>query len=139
MIVTKNENIVYFDVDSTLCFKTTQYHPDAISLDYYGEMWYIRPHIAHIEFLKSLRARGYYIIVHSSNGWQHAEKAVIALELTNFVDEVKVKSNKYVDDEEVNEWFGKRIYLKDNADMKIIDYSWSAGLANPLPGSYREN
>lgn len=113
MIVTENENVCYFDVDSTLIFKETKYYNEAISLDYYGETWYIRPHLAHVEFLKSLKSRGYHVIVHSANGWKHALNVVNALGLQEYVNEVKTKSIKYIDDRPVEEWFGPRIYLNE--------------------------
>jgi FMN phosphatase YigB (HAD superfamily) len=91
----------------------TKPNKDNITIDYYNETWYIRPHVKNIEFLVSLSNRGYYIIVHSGNGWQHAEKVIRAFGLELFVDEVKSKPVKYCDDLPVEEWFGPRIYLEE--------------------------
>jgi len=108
MNVIRNEKIVYFDVDNTLIYRVEK---SEIELDYYGNLWYIEPHEKHIEFLISLKSRGYYIIVHSANGWEHALKTINILNLGNFVDSVQTKPLKYVDDLTVDEWFGPRIFI----------------------------
>lgn len=110
MIITKAENIAYFDIDNTLMQRVPK--GLGLELDYYGTQWFIEPLDGNIEFMKSLKARGYYIIVHSGNGWQHATKVLEVLQLTQFVDEVKSKGQKYCDDQPVEEWFGPRIFFK---------------------------
>lgn len=109
MIVTESQNIVYIDVDNTIIKRTTF----GEKLDYYGIEWTVSPMFENINFLKSLKARGYYIIVHSANGWLHAKKVVELLQLVDFVDEIKTKPTKYVDDVSVENWFGPRIYFED--------------------------
>lgn len=114
MIVTKAENVAYIDIDNTLIRKANTNDLFPKLLDYYGNNWNIIPKYDNIQFLKSLKSRGYYIIVHSANGWQHALNVVNLLELTEFVDEIKTKPQKYVDDEPVENWFGPRIYFEEN-------------------------
>ena len=111
MRVTESENVVYVDVDSTLIERVGLRSVFTHELDYYGQQWIVDPKDKNIEFMKSLKARGYYVIVHSSNGWLHAKKVVELLKLEVFVDEVKTKSNKYIDDDPVENWFGSRIHF----------------------------
>lgn len=108
MRVTECEKLAYFDIDSTIIKRTDN---GLLTLDYYGQPWTINSLPKNIEFLKSLKRRGYYIIVHSSNGWLHAKNVIELLKLEQYVDEVKTKPLKYCDDEPVQKWFGPRIYL----------------------------
>ncbi len=108
MIVTRSEKLVYVDVDETLIMRSST----GIKLDYYGMEWTISPIMENINFMISLKERGYYVIVHSANGWLHAKKVIELLYLVDFVDEIKSKPIKYVDDKPVEEWFGPRIYFK---------------------------
>lgn len=111
MKVTESDLVTYFDIDNTL-IKRTEIKGD-LELDYYGTKWYVDRSIKNIEFLISLKARGYYVVVHSSNGWQHAKRVIELLKLENFVDEIKSKPQKYCDDQDVQVWFGPRIYFND--------------------------
>lgn len=111
--ITKNENIVYVDIDSTLMKRVSCDTPFSKLLDYYDQTWYILPQYKNIEFMKSLKTRGYHVVVHSANGWQHALKVLELLQLTKFVDEVKTKPQKYIDDQDVQDWFGPRIFFEE--------------------------
>ena len=110
MRVVKSENISYFDVDQTLIMWDAHGLEEA---DFYGVMKNFDPHEKHIEFLKSLKQRGSYIIVHSGNGWLWAKNVVEALQLTEFVDEVKSKPTRIIDDKDYSNWLPTRIYLED--------------------------
>lgn len=116
MKITESELIAYVDIDETLITSESIFETviDPIKLDYYGSEWEIYPKFKNIEFIKSLKNRGYYIIVHSANGWLHAKKVVELLQLCDFVDEIKTKPLKYVDDKSVETWFGPRIYFEDS-------------------------
>lgn len=103
------EETVWFDVDSTLVFS----HEGDIVIDYYGEQRSVRPHKEHISFLKSLKARGYHVKVHSNNGWKWAANVVMALGLQNYVDEVLTKPYKVIDDEQPEAWLPQSIYIKE--------------------------
>lgn len=113
MKVTKNENVCYFDVDQTLINWCDQDDPKAIATFYYGEMVDVKPYIPHIRFLKSLRERGAYIVVHSGNGWQWAEHIVKLLKLESYVDEVKTKPSKVIDDSDYANWMPTRIFIEE--------------------------
>jgi FMN phosphatase YigB (HAD superfamily) len=108
MIVNKNENRIEIDVDQTLAMHNVEDYPSITpqTIDYYGMPMMITPHHEHIRLLKSYKARGFYILVHSNNGVLHAEKVVKALGLEDFVDEVCTKACKYVDDtkEDTRQW-----------------------------------
>lgn len=127
MVINKNENISYFDVDNTLVkwLKSDDrfiqdeadpgvwtFDPDIKMLDFYGMPKFCKEIRVHTEFLKSLKARGHYIIVHSGNGWQWAKTVVEALNLKDYVDEIKTKGCKYIDDDKPENWIN-RVYLGD--------------------------
>lgn len=113
MKVTKNENIAYFDIDETLVNWCDIYDPESLAIDYYGEIVYVKPYTPHIRFLKSLKARGGYIIVHSGNGWSWAESVVKLLKLEEYVDEVKSKPQRVVDDADYSVWMPTRIFIQE--------------------------
>lgn len=106
--ITTSENLCYFDVDETLINWSEQ---GTRSADFYGTKKRFWSHTNHIEFLKSLKKRGYYIIVHSGNGWRWAKNVIEALELNDFVDEIKSKPSKVIDDKEYSNWMPSRIFL----------------------------
>lgn len=115
MKVNKCENIVLVDVDQTIISRlegrTT--HKYEFFANYYGNQVKVCPIDEHIELLKSYKARGYYIRVHSNNGWQWAEEIVNKLGLQEYVDSVETKPCKWVDDSEnVNEVIGQRVFIK---------------------------
>ncbi len=104
------------DIDDTLLFEYASFgtnkEEDWISLDYYGttvRRWISRKHVA---FLKSLRARGYYIILWTGNGKQWADEVNDKLGLEDIVSQTMMKPLKYLDDLDCKEWMGKRIYLE---------------------------
>lgn len=109
MIVTENELIVWCDVDSTLIRKLDYEY--GLKLDYYGQPYFAIPIKSNIEFMKSLKARGCHIIVHSNNGHKWAEQVVRALKLENYVDEIKTKPFKVLDDEIASKWIPTVINL----------------------------
>lgn len=113
MKIIKNELLMYIDVDETLIFSCTEDTKGSLATNYYNTIKYVKPHKKHINFLKSLKTRGYYIIVHSANGWRWALEIVKLLQLEPFIHEVKAKPIKYLDDRPCEEWFGQRVYLED--------------------------
>lgn len=111
MKINKNENIVLVDVDMTLILP--QQGNNYFVVDYYGIKKHVRPHQENIDLLKSYRARGYYVRVHSNNGWKWAEEVVNGLNLQEYVDSIETKPCKWVDDSEnANEVIGQRVYIK---------------------------
>lgn len=113
MKVVTNEHIVQCDVDSTLVFECSEHHADAILVLYYGIPKFVRPHQQHLNFLMALKARGYYIRVHSHNGYRWAEEVVNALKFENIVDEVCTKPSKTIDDMPFEEWLNPRIFIPE--------------------------
>ena len=83
MNIVTNESIILVDIDGTLIedFEIqkitydTPYGVEAMSvpitnngyleLDYYGKQVYKKPITEHIDFVRSLKKRGYYVTVHS--------------------------------------------------------------------------
>lgn len=82
-----------------------------LCLDFYGTPKYVEEIKVHTEFLKSLKARGYYIRVHSGNGAKWAAQVVEALGLKDYVDSVETKPVKVIDDKPNENWMPKPIYL----------------------------
>lgn len=111
MTIITNELRAVVDVDNTLIENvkpTTIFVPlgervtnveEPITADYYGTPISIKPKGRVVDFVKSLKARGYHITVHSNNGWQWAKNVVEALGLDSHVDMVCTKSSKCIDDE----------------------------------------
>lgn len=122
MKVTENEMVVYIDVDGTLCNKcevVSNYETQKVycrMADYYGTLHIIKPLWKNIEFVKTLKVRGWYIVVHSHNGWKWAKEVVESVGLLDYVDEIKSKPFKYVDDQNCHSWMGTRINLHEEKD-----------------------
>lgn len=101
MKINEAEAIVVCDVDNTLVKRGGGARDsDIIIKSPYSKVshWYER-HEDHIELLRTYKARGFYVIVWSANGVQHAASVVKALGLNDgTVDEVQTKPIKHVDD-----------------------------------------
>lgn len=119
MKVVENENVVLCDVDNTLIedYTPSTFFAQAgteeyLQLDYYGKPVVKKAIQIHVDFVKSLKARGYFIIVHSGNGYQWAAQVVKALGLEDQVDMVMTKAIKHIDDNpDPQHIIGTRIYL----------------------------
>lgn len=111
MQISTNELRVVIDVDKTLVsdIKTTP-SQDTIELNYYDQKVWVERIDKHIDLLKSYKARGYEVTVHSANGYRWAHEVVKKLELTPYVDRVETKPSKYVDDKDANTWM-QRVYI----------------------------
>lgn len=107
----RNENVVYCDVDETLIDWSN--NDKDIKVNYYGQTVYVKAIKENIRFLKSLKARGAFIIVHTGNGFQWAEEIVKKLKLTKYVDLTMTKPAKYIDDKDFDT-FAKRINLRND-------------------------
>lgn len=123
-----DKDVVVFDTDETLIkwldpdqrvmVEFGIYGPisetnEAITLDFYGTPKLVREIKVHTEFLKSLKARGYYVRVHSGNGAKWAAQVVKALGLESYVDSVETKVCKVIDDKPNDNWMPQPIYLGD--------------------------
>ena len=117
MRVTRHENLVVIDVDDTLVMWPEHYQDRELSdgglpFTYYGDTVFLHPNEKHIDLLKSFKKRGFYVTVHSANGYEWAEHVVSTLMLTGFIDEVKTKPNVYVDDKDADEWM-RKVYISE--------------------------
>lgn len=133
MNIITNESIILCDVDNTLIEDYTPAtvfiaYPDEntvpfyvpttnkgyLELDYYGKQVYKKPIMEHVDFIRSLKKRGYYIIVHSGNGYLWAKQVVSALDMNDCVDMVMTKACKHLDDDaDTTHVIGPRIFLKE--------------------------
>lgn len=69
-------------------------------------------HRAHVLLIKQYKSRGYKVTVWSKGGQLHAESAVKALGLENFVDFVMTKPEKVMDDKsEVSSIVGPVVFI----------------------------
>lgn len=132
MNIVTNESIILVDVDNTLiedCIIPKMIYAKSdgeevylsipttedryLELDYYGKQVYKKPITEHIDFVRSLKKRGYYVIVHSGNGYLWAKQVVGALDMNDCVDMVMTKACKHLDDDaDPTHVIGPRIYLK---------------------------
>jgi len=115
MQVIKNNNVTSFDVDNTLVMwdgDVNVMKPKSLLFMYGDEAIYLTPHENHIRFLKECSLRGDFIEVWSKNGYQWAEKVVNALELEKYVNLVRSKPVRHIDDKEnIEDIVGVRIYM----------------------------
>lgn len=120
MRIIENENRVTFDVDDTLILHAYDLPRDEALENgymdftdaYTGEIYLAKPSDKHIKLLKYYKARGFYIVVHSGNGYAHAVSVIKQLNIEDHVDEAATKPIRYVDDLPCQEWMGGRIYLE---------------------------
>lgn len=113
MVVNKNETIVAIDCDETLVMHDIECYPQLqmVELNYYGHKKTLAIHQDHVELVKAYRKRGFFVRVHSANGWRWAKEVVERLGLTDFVDEVETKIAKFVDDKDAQYVFGTNVYI----------------------------
>jgi hypothetical protein len=122
MIVTKREDIVFFDVDLTLVLPATSKHGKLIKvLDPVTKGFVLqRTHNNMIRLLKEARSRGSYVVVWSRGGWEWARNVVMALCLESYVDQIMCKPLVYFDDKKVDEWLPYQVYIDPKDDYKTI-------------------
>jgi hypothetical protein len=112
--VLENELCIEIDIDDTLLM--TRYHIGLPSINivcpYNGTIETRYVHELHVKILKEHKARGWHITVWSAAGWPWAKAAVEALKLEDYVDVVRTKPLKYMDDLEAKDILGQRLYLK---------------------------
>jgi hypothetical protein len=118
MQVIEHNNISSFDIDNTLLMWHSNANdkiPGSIAFEYGDETIYVTPHKNHIRFLKQCSLRGDFVEVWSKNGWQHAKAAVELLGLHDYVDLVRAKPSRHIDDkEELEHIVGARIYMRND-------------------------
>jgi hypothetical protein len=118
--VIKNENVVHVDIDDTLLLwdHPTIAGPDKLDIEFAGRTVFLTPHNYHVDLLKTYKERGYYIVFWSANGWAHAQRAVVALNLEELADgeygHIQTKPCKYMDDnDDPASILGPRVFCKD--------------------------
>ena len=116
MIVVNNDKISFWDVDDTLInhFIGIPFdEKEHVRLNN-GEIqaWKITRNEPNIRALKHFKQLGSTVVVWSASGYAHAENAVKALGLENFVDFCMSKPEVYIDDKDCTYWLGgrKRFY-----------------------------
>ena len=121
MIVTRNDNVVCFDVDDTLVMWSweSRFNEQSIVFDNFGYETRLLPHQKHIDLMKQFKARGHYVIVWSQGGYEWAASVVKTLQLESYVDEVKTKPKWVIDDLPPGAWL-TRSYM--DLDGKRISY-----------------
>lgn len=108
----KTDNTLWCDVDNTLVAFCHQDHFRSIKVDYYGVVKYVKPLHKNIDFLKSLDARGYTILVHSGNGVAWANEIVKALQLEDYVYDTFTKPIKILDNDENDNWMPRPLNIE---------------------------
>ena len=93
---------LFCDVDGTLVHHVEKNTPKKFTIDcpYTGEKVYLLPDEAHIRLLKRNKAQGSTIVVWSHGGVKWAKVVVEALDLTEYVDAIIPKLERYMDDNE---------------------------------------
>lgn len=114
MKVYNTNQLAMYDVDDTLVMHELHNDKSIGIPDPYipGMTNFLTPNEKHITLLKKHKARGFTVVVWSQQGFEWAEAVVKALKLEEYVDAVFTKPSVYVDDLDVNAWFGQRVYLK---------------------------
>lgn len=102
-----------FDCDDTLIMWNITDNCPTITIEYLGQLNKVRPNKVHVELLKHYKMQGHSIIVWSAGGSEWAKKVVSALNLDEFVDLTMGKPTFYVDDVDVWQWMGRRVYFKE--------------------------
>lgn len=122
MKILAENNCTYFDCDNTLVIwpEGPRVLRKGTKEFYYGnEKIHLFPHEPHIRFLKHCHLRGDHIVVWSQNGYAWAEQIVLALDLKDFVDEVRSKPTRHVDDTtKLEDIVGNRIFMSYNPEVK---------------------
>lgn len=109
MKIVENELTVGVDVDGTLIRPSDT---GSIKIPYGSTIKSFEPIMEHVELLKAYKHRGFYVIVWSHGGWQHAKYVVQALKLERFVDLIITKVSKHVDDKsDVESIVGTRVFI----------------------------
>ena len=120
MKVLKENDISSFDVDGTLVVWPKDPNKEkfgTIEFDYGNEKVYLYPHLPHIRFLKNCKLRGDYIEVWSKNNYAWAEQVIRKLKLEEYVDLVRSKPVRHIDDKQsLEEIVGGRIFMPYNPE-----------------------
>lgn len=109
-----NQCNIAFDVDQTLVvWGDSPYMPGPglVEFNNNGTPVFLAPHPFHVWLLKNHAARGYGVLVWSAAGFDWAKEVVSVLGLTNYVNIIMPKLNKFVDDLPAHEILGEHLYF----------------------------
>lgn len=125
MKVIRHENVVLFDIDSTLIMHVDPndyYEAELIEVgDPLNPLKTIRvlPNAPMIRLLQEEHHRGSFIVIWSRGGYEWAESVVFALGFDKWEKLVVMsKALAYFDDKPVEEWLSHRVYLKPDEIYK---------------------
>ena len=118
IFVLSKETTVGIDIDDTLVLwqkptKKDKHEFINFTCPYTKTIHNLKPHKGHIELLKKYKKRNLGVIVWSAGGAMWAKEVVIKLNLEKYVDLIITKPSRYVDDLEISEWAGNRVYIKE--------------------------
>lgn len=106
--------IVPCDVDSTLIFDWSdlelEHNVEPVTVRCWGREIQVYPHWRNADLLRKFHQRGYTPFVHSHSGEDWAEAVCNALGLGDLGCVYARKSKYYIDDLDVKEWYGQRVY-----------------------------
>lgn len=118
MIEIQTDLMACFDIDNTLLVlpNDTTLPDDIIAITdpYTGTVKLRVAYTPNIEFMKSLKGRGYYITVWTHAGWKWSKTVVEKLGLTDIVDQIQAKPIKLIDDLPVEKGIGTTIFVKED-------------------------
>lgn len=106
---------LFCDVDDTLLVHDISEYPAwrRTTISCNGREFVGVPHRKNILMLQKFYKLGYQIIVWSRTGESWAKAVVDKLELNPYVDHCLTKPDFYLDDKDVAEWIGPRVYRED--------------------------
>lgn len=109
-----SELVVMFDIDDTVVMEHSK-DPDLTYIDVLtGKEKHGKIHKAHVEQIIKHKARGYYVVAWSGNGYKHVEQIIKALGIEAHVDLIMSKPIKHFDDlTDANDILKARVYLED--------------------------
>lgn len=114
----RREKPVYFDCDDTLVMWKGLGHWDneepgvvPVKCVFDNSEIYLKPHTKMIEKLKTLHARGMYIVIWSAGGYEWAKAVMEALQLQKYTHLVIGKPIMMFDDLPTEEALGKTKYI----------------------------
>lgn len=113
MLIIKSNKIVMIDCDDTLImWDKSKYkgklEPVTIKINKFKSVVYKNQ--KNINLIIKLKKLGYTLIVWSLSGYEWAQKVTKAVGLENYVTICMSKPNYYVDDSEVKNWIGHRLW-----------------------------
>lgn len=114
--IVRNETVAWVDIDNTLAMwkEPTVNAPGKITVEYGGRDLFLTPHQPNIDLIKEYKNRGYFVIIHSANGFAHATRVIRALGLEDTIDLIMTKNIKVVDDKHPADWMGALVYLPED-------------------------